>query len=142
MSIDTDLAGWTGPRQLGADAHRSGMSHLPSRFLVGPRIEQAAIAFGDRNVVDARFPPRHQSGGVELPQLVAIAAEPLAPRVVPFVLEAHGDAVAVVLPNRLLPQHVVEFPCPLGREEGDDLGAPGDEQVAIAPDRILGVRQG
>ena len=72
-------------------------SALKLRMIVGPAAERPvvfALGLGDRQVVDARDPQAHQAVLVELPVLVAVAAEPLAAVVVPFIGEAHGDAVA------------------------------------------------
>ncbi|GAA3086731.1 hypothetical protein GCM10020254_33990 [Streptomyces goshikiensis] len=102
---------------------------------------QAALRGGDRDVVDAGLAASHQAVGVELPLLVAVAAPPLAGRVVPLVLEADGDAVAGVRPQ-LLAEPVVELAPPLVGEEGADLGAAGEEAVAVAPDGVLRIGEG
>src|SRR6185369_15292173 len=57
-----------------------------------------AILLGNHDVVDRRLASLHQAVLVELPLLVAVGAILLAARIVPFVLEAHGDAVAVESP--------------------------------------------
>jgi pimeloyl-ACP methyl ester carboxylesterase len=59
---------------------------------MGPKVE-AALRFVDLDVVDAGLAPAHEPALVELPQLVAVAAEPPSVGVVPLVLEADGDAV-------------------------------------------------
>jgi hypothetical protein len=100
------------------------------------RAEDAAVRRDDRDVVDAGLAPAHQAVLAELPQLVAVTAPPLAGGVVALVLEAHGDAVAVEAPQ-VLAQRVVELAGPLGAQELDDLGPPCDEQVAVAPHRVL-----
>src|SRR5437667_11019588 len=82
---------------------RSGTGSGPKEFAVG---------FGDSNVVGAGFPASHQAAFVELPQLVAIAAMPLAGRVVPFVLKAYRDPVVGVCPQ-VLHEPVIEFAVPL-----------------------------
>src|SRR4051812_9276031 len=61
--------------------------------------EELAVTVGDEDVVNAGVPPPHQAVVVEFPQLVAVAAEPLAGVVVPFVLEAHRDAALVEGPK-------------------------------------------
>jgi ureidoacrylate peracid hydrolase len=117
---------------------------LPQREVLacrcGPGPEDPPVLLLDRDVVDAGLAPGHQAVGVELPQFVAVAAEPLAGPVVAFVLEAHGDVVAVEGPQ-FLPQRVVEFAFPLGRQELHDGVAPGDERVAVTPHRVLGIGQ-
>lgn len=82
---------------------------LEGDVLVGPELdaalkfgswsEPAAVGVVDGGVVDAGFAAAHQSVLVELPQLVAVAAEPLSGVVVPFVLEADGDAVVRGIPR-------------------------------------------
>src|SRR6516165_11429177 len=91
-----------------------------SRTWSGP--EELAVTFGDGDVVDAGLPPTHQAVVVEFPQLVAVAAEPLARVVVPLVLEAHRDAALVEGPQRLH-QPIVSFPLPFPGQELLDLAA-------------------
>src|SRR5438093_3364803 len=74
---------------------------LPSTLLVGTRAHDAPVALVYPHVVDACFAPTHQTVLVELPQLVAVAAPPLATAIVAFVLETHCDAVVVVAPQVL-----------------------------------------
>src|SRR5690606_19691830 len=91
------------------------------------------------DVVDRRLAPRHETVLVEFPLLVAEAAEPAAARVVPFVDEAHGDAVVVKGPD-LFDQAILELRRPLAAQELDDLGAPRDELAAIAPPAVRRIR--
>src|SRR5580704_15450863 len=100
--------------------------------------EDAALGLLDRDVVDARLAPAHQAALVELPQLVAVAAPPLAIRVAGLVLEPDRDPVLAERPQ-VLAQGVVELAAPLGGEELDDRGPPGEEGVAVAPGRVHGV---
>src|SRR5271156_4942378 len=96
----------------------------------GPEI--LAVGFDNRQVVDAGDAPAHQAVLVELPELVAIGAEPLAAVVMPFVGEAHRHAV-VAKPPQLLDEPVVEFLVPFaGQERANGLPAL-DELDAIAP---------
>src|SRR5512144_373448 len=88
-------------------------------MVVGPAAQGPvvlALALGDRGVVDARDAQAHQPVLVELPVLVAVAAEPVAAVVVPLVGEAHGDAVVAERPQ-LLDQPVIELAAPLAGEE-------------------------
>jgi hypothetical protein len=75
---------------------------------------------------------------VELPELVAVAAPPLAVYVMRLILEPGRDPVPPEGPQ-VLAQRVVEFAVPLGGEELDDRGPPGEEGVAVAPGRVDGV---
>src|SRR5260370_5519165 len=75
---------------------RSQPEVAQTRVVVGPAPERpmvAAIPFLDRQIVDARQADAHQALAVELPVLVAIAAEPAPRIVVPFIGEANRDAV-------------------------------------------------
>src|SRR5665213_1933087 len=63
---------------------------------------------------------------------------PLSGSVMPLVLEAHRDAVAVESPE-ILDQPIVEFPHPFTGEERDDCCAAFKEFGAIAPDAVLGI---
>ena len=57
------------------------------------RPEILALALLDREVVNARDAQAHQAVLVELPVLIAVAAEPIATVVMPLVGEAHRDAI-------------------------------------------------
>src|SRR5215468_12528075 len=104
-------------------------------MIVGTAAERPVIlafALLNRQVVDAGDAQPHQAVLVELPVLVAVAAEPVAAVVVPLIGEAHGDAVVAVGPE-LLDQAVVELPIPLARQERLDGLAPLQELGAIPP---------
>ena len=98
---------------MGEDAFNSGNSWGPSskpqirqpRMIgrsrtLGPMIH--AIGFGNREIINARKAHPHQAVDVELPVLVAVGAVPLLTEVVPFIREAHGDAVAANVHNSLI----------------------------------------
>src|SRR5690242_12251286 len=99
-----------------------------------------ARRFSDRQIVDAGVALAHQSVLVERPILVAVRAIPLAGIVVPFVREAHGDAVFGTGPE-LLDQAIIELFRPFALEECDDRVAAGEEFSAIAPSTIDAVRK-
>src|SRR5437867_8190870 len=112
-----------------------------TRMVVGPspqRPEELALAFLDRQVVDAGVAVRHQAGVVEQPVLVAVAAVPVAAVVVPLVGEAHGDAVALEGPQ-FLDQAVVELARPLALEQRLRGGAAHGELGAVAPAGVRAV---
>src|ERR1700734_3495818 len=83
------------------------------------RPEILAVGFDNRQVVDAGDALAHQAVLVELPELVAIGAEPLGPVVMPFVGEAHRHPVVAKSPQ-LLDEPVVELLVPFTREERAD----------------------
>src|SRR3954452_24450950 len=97
---------------------------------LGPGPEDPPVALVDRDIVDARLAAAHVALGVELPQLVAVAAPPLTRFVTRLVLEAHGDAVLGERPQ-ILAQRVLVLATPFACEERDDLLAPRDELGAI-----------
>src|SRR5581483_2731130 len=99
---------------------------------------ETPVFLRDLDIVDARLAPPHQAVLVELPLLIAIGAVPLARCVVPFILEAHRDAVAVEGPE-VLDQAIVQFPLPFAGEEGDNGGASLEKFRAVAPAAVLGV---
>src|SRR5262249_61081819 len=101
-----------------------------------PRPEDAPVGLGYWHVVDAGLPALHVSVLVELPQFIAVAAVPLPGGVVGFVLEPHGDPVAVEGPQ-VFAERVVELPGPLPAQELDDLGPAGEGLVPVAPDGVL-----
>jgi len=96
------------------------------------------LGFGDGEVVDAGVSLGHEAVGVELPELVAVRAEPLPGLIVRLVAEAHGHAVFLEAP-KLFDEAVAGFACPLAREEGDDLVAAVDELGAVAPAAVDGI---
>src|SRR5690348_11656982 len=91
--------------------------------------------------LDARLAPSHEPVLIELPQLVAVAAPPLAVAVMALVLEAHRDPVVVKGPQALA-QRILQLALPLLGEERDDVGPSGDEPIPVAPHRVLGVGAG
>src|SRR3954467_13427956 len=94
-----------------------------------------ALAFLDRQVVDAGDAPAHQAAFVELPILVAIAAKPVAGIVVPFICKAHGYPVVAKRPD-VLDQAVLQLTNPLASEECLDGLAAANEFGAVAPNAI------
>ena len=56
-----------------------------------------AVALFDRQIIDAGDAQTHQAMFVEFPVLVAVAAEPVAAVVMPFIGKAYGDAVLSLL---------------------------------------------
>ena len=68
-----------------------------SRMLIGASAERPmifAIRFLDWKIIDARESQPHQAIVVKLPILVAVGAIPVSGVVVPFVGEAHCDAIS------------------------------------------------
>jgi len=54
---------------------------------------ETSVWFTGSVVVDARFTTAHKTEGVELPQLIAVGAEPVPGIVMPLVLKTHRDTV-------------------------------------------------
>src|SRR5215510_6085265 len=108
---------------------------------VWPRAEDAPLGLADRNVINAGLPASHEAIIVELPQLVAVAAIPLATDVMALVLEPDRDPVAMERPH-VLAQGVVKLPAPLAAQEIDDFGPAVEELVAVPPHRVFGIRAG
>src|SRR3984893_1108890 len=75
-----------------------------------------AIALFDREIVDAGDAQAHQAVLVELPVLVAVAAEPVAAVVVPFIGKSDGNAIVAEGPD-FLDQAIVELAPPFARQE-------------------------
>src|SRR5262249_48144554 len=125
------LATSLSPRGAGSERAIPQARHVGRPRARGGPME-AAIFLGDGDVVDRGFTARHQAVLVELPLFVAVGAVPLAARVVPFVLEAHRDAVVVKGPE-VLDQAVVELLLPFAREKGDNRLAALKYFRAIAP---------
>src|SRR3954447_12219387 len=96
------------------------------------RPAQLAIRLFDCEVVDARVAALHQTAVSKLPHLVAVRAEPVARIVVPFVFEAHTDAIVHEAPQLLL-EPVLELLRPLALQECLDRVTAGEELCAVAP---------
>jgi hypothetical protein len=75
---------------------------------------------------------------VELPLLVAIGAMPLSARIVPLILEAYRDVVAVERPE-ILDQAVILLRRPFAGEEGHDRGTAFEKFRTVAPAAVLGI---
>src|SRR5882724_7409744 len=104
-------------------------------MIVGAAAERPvifALVLLDWKIVDAGDPQPHQSVLVELPVLVAIAAEPVPAVVVPFIGKSHRYAVFAKGPD-FFDQTVVELAVPLARQERFDGLTASQELGAIAP---------
>src|SRR5580704_2544140 len=99
-----------------------------------------ALAFLDRQIVDAGDAPPHQAVLIELPVFVAVAAKPAAGIVVPFIGKANGDPVVTEGPH-LLDEPLIQFATPFAGEEGFNRLAAADEFGAIPPDAVDGVSE-
>src|ERR1700742_2405867 len=99
------------------------------------RPEVFAVSLFDREIVDAGDPAPHQAVFGKLPVLVAVGAKPAAGVVVPFVGEAHGNAIVRESPQ-LLDQPVVELAGPFAAEKRNNLCAALDELGTIAPKTV------
>src|ERR1700682_1053740 len=101
---------------------------------------KAAVFLGNRNIVDAGFAAAHQADFVELPLLVAVGAMPLPGIVMPLVLKAHRDVVAVERPE-MLDQAIFMFLRPFAGEERNDRGAAFEKFGALTQAAVLGICQ-
>ena len=117
---------------------RLGEWKVEPALLGWPGSEDSPVSLLDSQVVDAGFPAHDEPVGVELPQLVAVAAVPHVLRIMALVLETDRDPVALEGPQRLA-QRVVQFPCPLGCQKRDDLFSTVDEDVPVAPQGLFAV---
>src|SRR5262249_14396113 len=93
----------------------------------------------DREIVNARVSHAYQPVLHKLPVLIPVGAEPMPCVIMPFVREAHGDAMSAERPQ-LLDQAVLELSRPLAGQEGDDLRPAVDEFRAVSPAGIRGCR--
>src|ERR1700731_5282565 len=75
---------------------------------------------------------------IELPVLVAIAAEPIPAVILPLIGKADGDAIRLEGPD-FLDQPVIELAIPLSRQKGFDRLASLQEFGAVAPTTVGGV---
>jgi hypothetical protein len=91
-----------------------------------------ALTLVDWRIVDARETACHQPMVVELLELVAVGAKPLASIIVPLVLETHGNAVFTNAPQ-LLREPVLELRRPLSPEERSNGVAASEKLRAVSP---------
>src|SRR6266699_2071613 len=94
----------------------------------------------DREIVDAGMAKPHQAMVTKLPILIAIRAEPIPGIIVPFVGEAHGNAIPGVSPE-FFDKPVVQLFRPLARQKLDDLLSSIRKLSAISPARVDRVSQ-
>jgi len=105
---------------------------LNERSFILPLPTKSSIGFLDWQVVDAGEAEFHVAKFIEFPILVAVGAKPLAGVVVIFILETHGDAIAVECPRGFL-EAIIQFLVPLAAEKFNDLCAAMNEFRAVAP---------
>ena len=104
------------------------------------RPAEFAVRLGYGEIVDAGDPPAHQAIPAELPILVSIGAEPMTAVVVPFIGEAHRDAVTCECPD-FLDESIVEFARPLAPEKRYDFLPAGEKLGAVSPDAVFRIGQ-
>src|SRR5215470_15508471 len=85
---------------------------------------------------DAGEPPAHQAIRVELPILVPVGAKPMTAVVMPFIGEAHRNAVTCESPD-FLDEPIVELARPLAPEKLYDFLPAGEELGAVSPDAVF-----
>src|ERR1700727_1955692 len=95
-----------------------------------------AVLLADRQIVDARQAHPHQAVLVELPVLIAVAAEPASRIVAPFVGEADRDVVVMKGPE-FLDQPVVELAVPLAGEKRLDRRPALKELSPVSPPAVF-----
>ena len=95
------------------------------------------LRFLNRKVIDIREPQTHETIVVEFPILIREGAKPVSQVIVPFVGEAHGDAIARKCP-KLFDQSVVQFFCPFAGKKRDDFLPAIHEFRTVSP---LGARR-
>ena len=87
---------------------------------------ELALVFRDGDIVDAGDTDPHQAFAVEFPVFIAIAAEPLAAIVMPFVGKTNGDTVIAKGPD-FLDQAIIQLAVPFAGQERFDRDAAFDE---------------
>src|SRR5580704_12697961 len=110
-------------------------------MIVGTTAERPVIKtvlFADRQIVDAREAHAHQTVLVELPVLIAVAAEPASRIVSPFVGETNGAAVVVKGPE-FLDQPIIELAVPFAGQKRLDRRPTLKELRAVPPPAVFGI---
>src|SRR5215475_10696836 len=99
-----------------------------------------ALALLDWQIVDARDAKAHQPLIVKLPILIAVAAEPTATVIMPFICEPHRDAVLPESPD-FPDEPVIQLAGPFAREESFDRFAAMDELRTVPPTAVRRVSE-
>src|ERR1700722_9152512 len=94
------------------------------------------VLLADRQIVDARQTHPHQTVLVELPVLIAVAAEPASGIVAPFIGETNGDAVLMKGPE-FLDQPIVELTVPFAGQKRLDRRAALKELSPVSPPAVF-----
>src|SRR6266566_1575686 len=89
----------------------------------------------DWEIVDASVAKSHQTIVAKLPILIAVGAEPIPGVVVPFVSEAHGNAISGVRPE-LFDEPVVQLFRPFAFQKLDDFLPSTQKLRPVSPARI------
>lgn len=113
------------------------------RVIIRPtpqRPVEFAVAFLDRQVVDAGEPVSHQTVLIELPVFVAVGTEPVARVVVPFIGVTDGDAVAGEGPE-FLDQAIIQFLGPFAGQESLGFFTVVGELGAVTPFSVQRIGQ-
>src|SRR5215469_6681258 len=93
------------------------------------------LGFFDWEIVNAGNASAHQSLLIKFPVLVAIAAEPIAAVVMPFVSKPYSDTIFAKCPD-LLDQAVIQLPAPLARQKRLNGGATQKKFRSVSPDAV------
>src|SRR5262249_9710127 len=104
------------------------------------RPSEFAVHLGYGKIIDAGDASTHQAIPVELPILVPIRAEPITAVVMPFIGEAHRNAIARESPD-FFDEPIVQFARPLASEKRHDFLPAGKELGAISPNAVLRIGQ-
>src|SRR5215471_9184586 len=98
------------------------------------------LGFFDWEIVNAGNASAHQSFLIKFPVLVAVASEPIAAVVMPFVSKPYCDTVIAKCPD-FLNQAVIQLFAPLARQKCFNGGAALKEFRSISPDAVHRIRK-
>src|SRR5262245_14575813 len=98
------------------------------------------LSFFDWEIVNAGNASAHQSFLIKFPVLVAIASEPNAAVIMPFVSKPYCDTVLAKCPD-FLDQAVIQLPAPLARQKCLNSRAPLEEFRSVSPDAVHRIRK-
>src|SRR6516165_3197516 len=99
-----------------------------------------ALGFFDWEIVNAGDASAHQPLLIKFPILVAIASEPIATVVMPFVSKPYCYTVLAKCPD-FLDKAVIQLSAPLARQKCLNGRAPLEEFRSVSPDAVHRIRK-
>jgi len=98
------------------------------------------VRLRNRQIVDARMTPLHQSLLIELPVLIPIRPKPLPSGIMALITEPHRNPVPIKRPQ-LFDQSVLQLPRPFPRQKSNYLLPARNKLRPVAPNTVHRISQ-